>query len=427
MFAMLVKLWPLHRTLNSDDTSLALEYCCDYLSGVPTITDRYVPKTEAFTWVIPERYHVREAWLEIEGERVADFCVNPLHLVSFSLPKVIDTKLGAIRDHLWTSPKRPSAIPWEFKYYERSWGFCLRHQDLEKFDDEASVKGLIDVSFSQESFELVDAYLPGEEPIDLLFLTNICHPWQVNDSITGLVVGLEFMRALAKREKRRYGVRLLICPETVGTVAWFARHQDLTKRIAFAWFCEMVGHDNSFVLQHSRQGSESLIDRAFMVVLASHRNHGAERTGKFREVVASDEMVSNGPGFDIPTPSLTRWPYPEYHTSDDNPGIIQDSNLNETLEVFVSLYDVLERNYFPRRLFKGPIMLSRFGLWIDWRDNRALNLALEHLMMMLEGNKSVIDISFELDVPIDQVFDYLERMRKAGLIEALPCAVQATS
>ena len=145
-----------------------------------------------------------------------------------------------------------------------------------------------------------------------------------------------------------------------------------------------------------------------------------ERTRRelsFREVVASDEMVSNGPGYDIPTPSLIRWPYPEYHTSDDNPDIVDEQDLAETLAVFMDLWASLEANYYPRRTFKGPVMLSRYGLWVDWRQDLKFNLATEKIMMLLEGDKSVIDIAYELELPLETVFRYLDRFGDAGLIE----------
>lgn len=416
MHRLLTDLWPLHRTLNSDDMERALEMCGAYLGGEHYTIHRFAPRTDVFTWWVPERYHVREAWLEIDGERVADFARNPLHLLSYALPKKISGKLADFRDHLWTNPARPDAIPWEFKYYERDWGFCLRHADLERFSDDAPVKGVIDVAFGEEDFCLGEVYLPGESDADVLFLTNICHPAQANDSLAGLVVGLEMARRLAARPSRRHGLRLLVVPETVGTVAWLARHEEAARRIRHAWFCEMVGHDNSFILQRSRQG-DALIDRAFLTVLPRHRRHGEERTGPFREVVASDEMVTNGPGFDIPTPSLTRWPYAEYHTSDDNPDIVRPENLAEALDVVLGVWEALETNYYPRRTFKGPVMLSRFGLWVDWREDRELNLKTEKLMTMLEGDRSVIDIAFELGLPAETVRRYLDRFHEAGLIE----------
>ena len=417
MFELMSELWPLHRTLNCDDMDKALDIVGGYIGDDRWEIHRFKPKTDALTWWIPERYQVNEAWLEIDGKRVADFAENPLHLLSYSLPQKIDGTLGEIRDHIWSNPDRPDAIPWEFKYYERSWGFCVRHNDIENLPDDTPVKGVIDVEFTDEDFRLGEIYLPGSSGRDLLFLTNICHPSQVNDSLTGLVVGAELLRQLAQdKEARKYGIRLLVVPETIGTIAWFDRFKEERERIEFAWFCEMVGNDNSFVLQLSRQET-SLVDKAFRAVLRSHRRHGEERTGPFRRVVASDEIVTNGPGFDIPTPSLTRWPYPQYHTSDDNPDIVDPGNLEESLFVMRDLLESLEKNYWPVRRFQGPVMLSRYGLWVDWREDWDLNLKTEAIMLNLEGDKSIIDIADELELPVQTVQKYVDKFVENGLAD----------
>lgn len=416
MMELLEILHPMHRTINSDDIVKAIQHCDAYIGADSFQMHEYPARSDQLTWWVPERYNVHEAWLEVGGERIADFAVNPLHLLSYSEPVKIAATLGEIRDHIWSRPDRPNDIPWEFKYYERSWGFCVRHRDLEGLDDSTPVTGVIDVSFDDVPMPVGEYYIPGESDRDLMFLTNICHPMQVNDSIAGLVVGVEMAKRLAAAPRGKYGFRLLIVPETIGTIAWFANNQDKVDRIDYAWFCEMVGHPNSFILQHSRQ-EDSLIDRAFLSVLPQHRKHGAERTGKFRYVVASDEMITNGPGYDIPTPSLTRWPYEEYHTSADNPDIIDPENLEEALQAILNVFAAMNRNYYPRRRFKGPVMLSRYGLWVDWRVDRQLNLKTEELMMMLEGDRSLIDIAWELKLPLDTVEQYLDRFHEAGLIE----------
>ena len=415
MYKLLEDLWPLHRTINCDDTDRALAMCGAYLDNPSWKIHEYEPKQDVFTWWVPEGYNVKEAWLEIDGDRVADFAENPLHLLSYSLPQTIDGKLSEIREHLWTSKKRPKAIPWEFKYYERSWGFCLADEVLAKYGDDASVKGVIDVEFTDKPMRLGEFFIPGETDEVILFMTNICHPYQVNDSISGLVVGLEMAKRVAALPRRRYGFRLLVVPETIGTIAWFAANETEARKTKYAWFCEMIGHDNSFILQKSRQ-EDTLIDRAFMAALHDHQKHGATRSGPFRKVVASDEIVSNGPGFDIPTPSLTRWPYDEYHTSDDNPGLIKVENLQESLAVVMKVWEILESNYYPRRTFKGPVMLSRYGLWVDWREDWPLNLATEAIMLKLEGDLSIVDIAVELDLSFDTVRNYVDRFYEAGLI-----------
>ena len=417
MYEFMVKLWPLHRTINSDDLEKSIKMCEDYLGHSNYKIHYYPVKKDVMGWLIPERYHVREAWLEISGERVADFYDNSLHLLSYSLPQKIKGKLGDIRDHIYTSKKLPQSIPWEFKYYERDWGFCIKDEVLKRFNNSDPVNGVIDVEFSNEDLVLGEYYLPGESDRNMLFLTNICHPMQVNDSLTGLVVGLEMARQLEKIKNRRYGFRLLIVPETIGTIAWVDNHRKEMSKVDFAWFCEMVGHSNSFVLQHSKQGVDALLDRAFLIALSGHQMHGETRTGEFRKVVASDEMITNGPGIDIPTPSLTRWPYDEYHTSDDNPSIVDKDNLQETLDVYMDLWRLLEDNYYPQRTFVGPVMLSRYGLWIDWRDDWALNLATESIMNMLEGDKSIIDITYELQLPFVDIKKYIDKMYEHGLVK----------
>ena len=417
MHEMLRELWPLHRTINSDDLEHALNLCEGFLGGSEYYEIKQYPSgRDVLTWRVPERFKVNEAWLEVAGRRIADFAENPLHVLSYSLPKKVEGTLGEIRDHIWTRPDRPHAIPWEFKYYERSWGWCVRHADLESFADDATVRGVIDTEFTDGPLCVGDFYLPGESSEDVLFLTNICHPCQVNDSIAGLVVGIAMARRLMKLPRRRLGFRLLITPETIGTIAWMATHPKEAACVRHAWFSEMLGQDAPFILQRSRQG-DATIDRVFQLALRRRRRHGEESFGEFRKVVASDELVTNGPGYDIPTPSLTRGQFPQYHTSDDSPEIIRPENLEEGLEVFLDVWDILEKNYYPRRTFVGPVMLSRYGLWVDWRVDLELNLKTESIMLKLEGDKSIVDIAWECELPMETVWAYLERFHEAGLIE----------
>ena len=84
MLNLLKKLWMLNRTINSDDMDKAFDLCSTFLGKNHLKIHKYSPGEEVFTWYIPERYHVKEAWLELDGERVADFKENPLYLVSYS-------------------------------------------------------------------------------------------------------------------------------------------------------------------------------------------------------------------------------------------------------------------------------------------------------------------------------------------------------
>ena len=146
------RLFPLHLTLVSDGTDKALEIVGQYLpTQVYYSIETYTPNESVWTWKVPERYIVHEAYLETEsGERIVDFRDNSLHLVSYSLP--IDEILTweQLESHLHFSPKRPQAIPWVFKYYERSWGFCLTKELYDRLPRDqkyhAVIKSEFDVS-----------------------------------------------------------------------------------------------------------------------------------------------------------------------------------------------------------------------------------------------------------------------------------------
>jgi aminopeptidase-like protein len=179
----------------------------------------------------------------------------------------------------------------------------------------------------------------------------------------------------------------------------------------------MTGNNNSLVMQRTRQDKD-LLDHCARYVL----EHQVEkfREGAFREVVGNDEMVINGPGVNIPCISLSRWPYDEYHTSDDNPDIIHEEKLVEAADTIEEIIRVYASNYTPKRTFRGPVFLSGHGLWVDWRVNLKLNRALEKIMLRFEGQHSVFDIADELDLDYWETRAYVDRFKEAGLVQALP-------
>jgi aminopeptidase-like protein len=131
-------------------------------------------------------------------------------------------------------------------------------------------------------------------------------------------------------------------------------------------------------------------------------------------------MVINGPGVNIPCISVSRWPYDEYHTSDDNPEIILEEMLTEAADVIEEIIRIYATNYVPQRTFRGPAFLSGHGLWVDWRENLALNRALEQIMLRFEGEHTIFDIAHELDLDYWETREYVERFRRKGLVKARP-------
>jgi aminopeptidase-like protein len=423
---ILEEIYPLHRTLASEGTDQALRIVGAHMPEQSDYQiETYAPGTEAWTWKVPERYKVEQAYLETkDGERVVDFRDNPLHLVSYSLPIDKELTWEQLEPHLHYSEKRPAAIPWEFKYYERDWGFCLSKDQFDALPRDKRYRAVIRSSFITDPDQGlrvgVGVMHPeggrSEQMGELIIASHVCHPMQANDDAAGVVTAIGLAQRLASKllPAGSMSVRFLFCPETIGSICYLSQHEDLIPSLKGGIFIEMTGNHNRLILQRSRQ-DDHLIDRIARQVLEGKDQEYGE--GEFGQVIANDERVINGPGVNVACISLSRWPYEEYHTSDDNPDIIHEDMLREAAQVIEEVVRIFASNYIPRRTFKGPVFLSGHGLWVDWRENWELNRAIEKIMMSFEGNASIYDIATSVQLDYWMVREYVERFRDKGLVQ----------
>ena len=104
-----------------------------------------------------------------------------------------------------------------------------------------------------------------------------------------------------------------------------------------------VGDSGSFHYKRSRRGSAE-IDRVVTHVLS-----GSGEPHEIRDFspYGYDERQFCSPGFDLAVGSLTRTPhgeFPEYHTSDDNLGLVDPRALAGSLAMYLSVLETLENN-----------------------------------------------------------------------------------
>ena len=420
--SILEQIYPLHRTLASDGTDEALRIVGEHLpDSAGYALETYTPGTPAWTWTVPERYVVHEAYLEYEtGETIVDFHENPLHLVSYSLPVDKILTWDELEPHLFYNEKLPHTIPWIFKYYERNWGFCLPKDIFDRLDRSARYRAVIRSEFVDEpGFRIGVGVVhpeggPDPEAGEIIVAAHVCHPMQANDDAAGVVSAIELARRLAADPlpAGSMSVRFLFCPETIGTIAYLSQHEDLIPRLRGGIFLEMTGTDGPLAWHRSRQ-DEHLLDRITRSVLPEAESR------PFAAAPANDERVINGPGVDVPCISLNRWPYPEYHTSDDNSSIIFEDNLVEAAGVAEQIVRIYASNYTPKRTFKGPVFLSGHGLWVDWREDWALNRAVEKIMMSFEGELSIFEIAEAVGLDYWVVREYVERFREKSFVRKI--------
>ncbi|HEY9529639.1 MAG TPA: hypothetical protein VIR02_21285, partial [Anaerolineales bacterium] len=115
----------------------------------------------------------------------------------------------------------------------------------------------------------------------------------------------------------------------------------------------------------------------------------------------------------------------EYHTTDDNLEIIHEDMLVAAAQIAEEIIRVYASNYIPKRTFRGPVFLSGHGLWVDWRENWALNRAIEKIMMRFGGEHSIFDIAEQVGLDYWIVREYVEKFRAKGFVTALPIPSEA--
>jgi aminopeptidase-like protein len=307
-------IWFLKRDLVSDGFDLALNRLKE---EIPRMRIHSFPSGEkCWTWRIPEKWTCQEAYLEtLDGKRLVDYAAHPLHVVSYSLPFEGIIERGELLEHLHVHPRLPEAIPFIFKYYERDWGLCSTQTLRDSLvDDKYHV--VIRTTFEPGELKVGEVVIPGESQKTFILAAHLCHPAMVNDDLSGVVVGMELARRLLEGPRPYFTYRLLILPETIGSVAYLSHHEKLIPDMVGGLFLEMLGNE----APHALQGSFMPESQADQCLKSALRNLDLKSwQAPYRQVINNDERQFNAPGVRVPMLSLSRvhrrdaptWPYPE--------------------------------------------------------------------------------------------------------------------
>jgi aminopeptidase-like protein len=418
------------RAFVSDDFDDALAYVDDelplniheYPSGM-TIWD---------SWVVPRKWTVEHAYIETtDGERILDVAEHPLHVITYSDSFEGKISRETLLEHLHTHPDIPEAIPYHFRQnyrpWDSEWGFCASQEFVESLnDDEYDVS--IDTTFNEGTMKVGEHTVEGENDETVAFIAHVDHVGMANDDLSGVAAGVEVMQRLDERDDLTYTYKLLLVPEMIGSAAYLSTNRKTARDFEYGIFLETLGNDNRVMLQHS-MFDDSRIDRVAEHVL--RRRYDEFEVCGFREKAGDDELIYEGPGFEIPTLSVSRYPYPEYHTNLDDPDIITEEHLVDGVEYVEEVVNVLERDFVPNRQFEGIPSLAnpKYDLYIDPGQpglsdsnvaNKNIRAFRDYIFRYLDGNYTVFDIATEFDLTFDYVHDYLRAFKEKGLVETTP-------
>jgi aminopeptidase-like protein len=418
MLDLINELWFLKRDLVSDDYDRALYRLAE---EIPMTIHEYPTGEQCWTWRVPEKWTCHAAYLEtLDGRRLIDYADHPLHVVSYSLPFEGQVSREELLRHLHVHPRLPEAIPFVFKYYERDWGLCASQNLRDTLTDE-TYRVVIRTTFEPGTLKVGEVLIPGQSDQTFMLVAHLCHPAMVNDDMTGVVVGLELARRLLDGPQPFYTYRLLILPETIGSVAYLSHNEDLIPRMATGLFLEMLGNDAPHALQGSFQ-PHSQADRCMVSALRDLDPQGY--SAAYRTVINNDERQFNAPGVRVPMLSLSQVenitsptrPYREYHSSLDNPSVVTQERLEASLQVASGLILAWENNQYIVNRFKGEVFCSGYGIWIDYRTNPEGHRRLFEIMERCDGEHSVADIASELGISFQSVWEIASLLKEKDLV-----------
>ncbi|MFZ4712635.1 MAG: DUF4910 domain-containing protein [Bacteriovoracaceae bacterium] len=414
---ILTELWPICRSITGQGYRQSL----DILSRIMPM-EQLVFKTgeSVFDWKIPVEWNITEAFISDEsGKIIVDFKNNNLHVVNYSEP--VDKKISReeLEPYLHSLPEFPTWIPYRTSYYKPTWGFCVQDTLKSKMNDKFyNVK--INSSLSDGQLVVGEKILKSKnhQAQDILISTYLCHPSMGNNELSGPIVTAFLYQALCQIPDLKFNYRFIVCPETIGAIAYLSkREKELKEKVMTGFVVTCCGNPGKITVKKTKAG-DHLLDRVIKNVV-EHFKNGDQISFRDYFPYGSDERQYSSPGFDFNVSSICRsmyGDYPEYHTSADDLNFITTSALIESIELHVRAIFVLEKNICPIRTNPHcEPMLSKYDLVSTMGGHKTLQhdrKLISYLCAYADGKNDLLriaEIAEESFVDIYEMYVVLKR------------------
>ena len=373
-----------------------------------------------FDWQVPLEWSIKDAYIEnSSGEKIIDFQVNNLHVVSYSEPVDCTLNLDELQQHLHSIPDQPNAIPYITSYYSSSWGFCMTEDQRQSLKKD-SYHVVIDSELKKGVLNYADLVIEGQTKKEVFLSTYICHPSMGNNELSGPVVATALAKWVKAIKNPYYTYRFIFIPETIGSIVYLSQHIEHLKKNVIAGFnITCIGDDRCYSFMPSRNGN-ALSDRVGHHILKAIDVNFISYSWLDR---GGDERQYCAPGVDLPVTSLMRSKYaeyPEYHTSLDDLSLISQSGLKGGLNALIKSIEAIENNCFPKAIVLGEPQLGKRGLYpeISTKESTDAVRSMMDLLAYSDGTKDLVEIAETINVPIWELYDIVQTLVKHDLLSA---------
>ena len=415
--SLAAKLWPINRSITGEGVRQTLKIISNILPGLKLYS---IPsKTKVFDWEVPKEWLVKKAFIVTpKGEKICDFSENNLHLVGYSAPFKGEINLEELRKHLYTLPDQPNAIPYVTSYYKERWGFCLSYQQYNSLEN-GTYKIVVDTVLFDGELNYGELLIKGKSDKEIFLSTYICHPSMANNELSGPTVVTFLAKWLKEITNLEYSYRIIFIPETIGSIAYLSRNFKKMKNKTLAGFnVSCVGDDRAYSYLPSRNG-QTISDLIAKHVLKWTDSNYVKYSWFDR---GSDERQYCSPGIDLPIASILRTKYgefPEYHSSlDDLKNVVTPEGLNGGYWVLRRAIEAIEKNKnYKITVMCEPKMDKRnlYPTLSTKKTDKNLKFMM-NFISLCDGNTSLLEIAENLEVPIWDLYDMVEKLKESKLI-----------
>lgn len=407
-----------NRTIVSKDALVCMEILKERF---PIKVHKYPSNSDYQTWVIPPEWNVNHAVLKYNGKTIASYDDSMLFLAPYSSSFFGTVSKKVLINHTFTNPNVPNAfcyehrLAYDFRRRLKEWRITLPYNLIKSLPEDSKFE--VDISVETKNGNMLVAELENKGSSDFCFtlLAHYCHIAQANDGIAGGAVMLEVMSQIRQKySKNKYTYRMLFMPEVIGSVAYTSNNSEKIDKTIGAVFSEMPGANQGIQFVFSRRAN-TYIDRVFLQVLKDKGKLPC-RCVPFRKGWGNDETIFDAPGVGVPSVSIDRYPFREYHTHHDDLRNINIDKLNEIVDIILSVVDILENDYIPVQKNNAPIYQTRYNLYSDWTYQRESYDINTLVMDNLWSGLSVLDIALKNDLDYKYVHNYITKMLENNLI-----------
>ena len=414
------QLWPINRSVTGEGVRETLGIIAKHIPGLKIHSVK--TGTKVFDWVVPKEWHANEAYIVTpSGNRICDYMDNNLHLVGYSTPCNKIIPLSELQKHLYSLPEQPDAIPYITSYYKERWGFCISDTERKQLED-GDYQVVIDSKLFDGVLNYGELLIEGKSKDEVFLSSYVCHPSMANNELSGPTVLTFLTKWLSDLESRKYSYRIVLIPETIGSITYLCQHYEEMKKNVIAGFnISCVGDDRAHSFLPSRAGntiSDKVATHVLKWLAPNYISYSWEDRG-------SDERQYCAPGVDLPIASIMRskfGEYPEYHTSLDNLiNVVTPSGLEGGYLALKFALELIERNEKLKVTVLCEPQLGKRGLYPTLSTKKSGD---EVRMMMnfisyCDGSKTLLEIAEIIKIPAWDLYGLVKKLKSHNLIESV--------